>query len=263
MKVDGSITGPNGEPLRGSWRNLELVSPILRGEDGIHQLQLAMDVLKGMVEVNKSCGIHVHHGALDLTTEQMVTIYKLWKIDQSAIDYLVTPSRRNNSYCLPLAMDLRSEGWRRATRSTPGYFTRIVGGVDGRAVLNFTSYGLRGTLEFRQHHSSLDYGKILAWVVFTQAVVEYGRARVGKRIVPSLGTFNPEKTNPARHLFWKLGMRRDGEDELVAKAYRRLRGSFDLFWKEDRNEAGRGPMSIYQRDAAILAAADGAESRRA
>jgi hypothetical protein len=57
--TDSSVTSTG----TGTGYGLELVSPILRGRDGLEQVAKALDALRNAgAKVNKSCGIHVHVG---------------------------------------------------------------------------------------------------------------------------------------------------------------------------------------------------------
>jgi hypothetical protein len=48
----------------------------------------------------------------------------------------------------------------------------------GRASVNFCSYAIRGTVEFRSHGSTLVYKNIVNWVYLTQALMEKARSTV-------------------------------------------------------------------------------------
>ena len=59
LKRDGSIM------LNGSTRysyGIEIVSPVLKGNDGLVALNIVCDAIKDYTTANKSCGLHVHHG---------------------------------------------------------------------------------------------------------------------------------------------------------------------------------------------------------
>jgi len=70
-KRDGSI-----RPDRGFWP-IEIVSPILAGEDGITQVWYILDYLASIgARVNDSTGLHIHIDATGLTTRQIRRIVK-------------------------------------------------------------------------------------------------------------------------------------------------------------------------------------------
>ena len=227
MKWDGSITGPNGTPLRGEDRNLEIVSPVLSGHSGIEQVRKALRVLRANCTVNRSCGLHVHHGAVDLEGWQMAALYVLYGRNQKVIDMMLAPSRRSERdphYAHPLADQPDSVPMQ--TWVDGAEFARRVSSHEGRyRVVNFESYVTRGTIEFRQHHATLDVTKVVAWVVFTQACIEFSINSKGRRIL-DYGTL--ARFTPINGIGWRVGLARMG-DSFEAKVYYRLRDAWNLF----------------------------------
>src|SRR5439155_107312 len=81
------------------------VSPPLRGEAGLAQVQLACTALRRMgAKPNRSCGLHVHHEIRDLDVASIKRFVRSYANNQDLIDGLVSPSRRHgqNTYCLRL-----------------------------------------------------------------------------------------------------------------------------------------------------------------
>lgn len=140
-------------------RGLEMVSPILRGKQGLDALRRVLKVMRRLgCQVDRTCGVHVHHGAKDLSSEEIRSVFKFYRNNERIIDTLVSPSRRanNNGYCRSL---------------NSGYI-----GVDipdcRYYKVNYQSYLKYGTIEFRQHQGSLDYEKISHWIMLTQNILE-------------------------------------------------------------------------------------------
>lgn len=175
---------PDGSVCNGA----ELVSPILRGIDGRRQLRLAMRALRNAgATADRSCGLHVHHDANHLTASQLARLITQWSEAQRSIDWLVAPSRRNNTqYCSPLdSYDLRRAdrlgqlGDVAVDRDT---VSQCMSG-DRFRTFNVQSYGRQGTVEIRQHQGTVNAGKALAWVAFGQAMVT--RAVAGPADAPA------------------------------------------------------------------------------
>ena len=62
--TDCSVTNRGTGLSRGGH---ELVSPILVGREGLEEVRKVMDVLDSIgAKVDKSCGLHVHHGVQNL-----------------------------------------------------------------------------------------------------------------------------------------------------------------------------------------------------
>ena len=185
---------------------LEVVSPILQGEDGETQIRTATRVLRGLgARPNRSCGLHVHHECRDLTVEGFGALARGWAANQPIIDGLVSPSRRNgaNHYCQPLgATDVSTianapnvlELQRRANR------------ISRYKTLNFSALGRYHTVEVRQHQGTCDAEKIISWVKFGQAIIaaaattETSAATQSShaRVRDLLGAFGPHLNETAR-----------------------------------------------------------------
>ena len=196
-----TILAPDGsddEPVGGSWKvvhdptagpdgrgGAEIVSPPMSGHDGLEQIRRVCRALDRMgATVNDHCGLHVHHDAGDLTVSQMMRVSALYRVHQEAISSLLAPSRHNNAYAMLEVETVHdAEALRAAPQSNHLPFDRLrisralSGGSRQRAV-NWLSYASHGTVEFRQHHGTVDAGEIIYWVLFTQAVVS---AAVGGR----------------------------------------------------------------------------------
>ena len=148
---DGSVNGLAG------YSPLELVTPKLFGAYGFQLLRKALDAWKEAgAGVNASCGTHVHIDAYNWDRRDMLELAKVWaKIERKVVWGLVSPSRRNNSYCRPVDREylkqLASYG---ATH------------LDRYHSLNLSSYGLYHTVEFRIHNGTYEAKKIIPWIVF-------------------------------------------------------------------------------------------------
>jgi len=250
---DGSVT--NG------W---ELVSPILTGLNGKEQLKAAMRIVKSIGAVtHKSCGIHVHHGVRDFTAKELANVANIYANNEDVIDQLVAPSRRNNAnhYCKSLKLynvarvigeqdapfyDWATEIPRSDLPMVPyqagcsvscgcdecAKKSRLIAKLapGGRYYkVNFHAYKRQGTVEFRQHQSSLNAIKIWDWVVFTQMVVTIAKGKRGKA-KPRIINQGNVSTRKERALVRDLGMHKriyqlDGSenyDDITMASMRRL-----------------------------------------
>jgi hypothetical protein len=136
----------------------ELVSPPLKGQDGLNQLRKVCEVLDAQnVKVNKSCGLHVHHEIRDYSSANMEDLFNLYKNAENEIDKLLPRSRRGsgNTYC----------------KSLIHKNVNIIQ-IDRYHKLNLNSFEKYGTVEFRQHSGSIEFKKISSWIKLTQLMVE-------------------------------------------------------------------------------------------
>jgi hypothetical protein len=154
----------------------ELVSPPLRGEAGLVQLELAVTTLQNAgASVNVTTGIHVHHDMAGLTGSEIAAFVTLWSERQTAIDSLVSQSRRGdrNTYCQNLSdYELRS------IQSDLNNYGRIRNDINRFRKINVMSYPKYGTVEIRQHQGSLDGAKLRHWILFGQALITAAKTHV-------------------------------------------------------------------------------------
>lgn len=185
VKYDGSLSSGGSE----------VVSPVLSGEEGIEAIRAVTRILRTTgCRINRTCGLHVHHGIRDLTVDAVKRAARAWSGNQGLIDGLVSESRRNgnNSYCRRLSTtDLATiEG---ATTLREIEYLR----VDRYRTFNLGSYGRFGTVEIRQHQGTLDAEKIISWI------------RLGQGILDTAANGEVERATTIRGLFAALGNRLD------------------------------------------------------
>jgi hypothetical protein len=168
LKSDSSLTGGY---------DLEVVSPVLTGISGFHDIKKITDTLEfHNAEVNTSCGLHIHQDARNLPDKAFVKVYDFYKKNQESIDMLLPKSRRvgfrtssGTPFNSPLGNLELGSYEQLKDQLTRGRFGR-------HTVINFRSYSLRGSIEFRQHSGTLKPHKIINWIVFTQAIINWARS---------------------------------------------------------------------------------------
>jgi hypothetical protein len=160
--TDGSVTGRN----TGQGTGLELVSPILKGEEGLLELEKALNALDGAgAKVNTTCGLHVHVDTAGMNNVQRKNFFNSYVRNQELMDRLVSQSRRNNrNYTMPYSAsqaDVYAECAATGRGGNNRYFT-----------VNVNSLPKYGTLEFRQHQGTLNGKKVVAWVQMLLAIAK-------------------------------------------------------------------------------------------
>lgn len=189
-RTDGSLSGGNG------W---EIVSPILSGDNGFEQIRTATRVLRGLgAKPNRSCGMHVHHEARDLTIQGFKNVARSWANNQAIIDGLVSGSRRNSQGYYCRALDSNDLSYIEACRDT-----RQLSNLSRYKTLNLASYGRHGTIEVRQHQGTCDAEKIISWVKFGQAIISAAVTRptaipTQRRVRDMLAEFGTHLNETAR-----------------------------------------------------------------
>ena len=175
VKTDGSVGG----------MGLELVSHILKGNDGIAELKALCDALAFVdAKVDRSCGLHVHWGKKGFSLAAEAQLMNLYNANAIALSAMLPSSRASDrgSYGVfnaqsELVTKTDSANNRQLeSASDPTGLNARRGYTSGRYAVNFRP---RYTVEFRQHGGTTDFEKISNWVYLTQAFMNEAMRRVG------------------------------------------------------------------------------------
>lgn len=201
---DGSVK-PSG---------LELVSGKLTGDSGLRGLyQLATTLKAHSATANSSCGVHVHVDAADFSMFELRRILIGWhKLQHSVFGTLVAEDRQHSYYCPPntytadawqrlLSCKLSTEisewfyhslyGLRKRDEPNPMVFadrirhfraTKYVNEAR-RWALNFHSWMMRGTLEFRLKEGTVEPEDLFYWPLWCGFFVEWLAARKDSEVL--------------------------------------------------------------------------------
>lgn len=157
----------------------ELVSPILKGREGLEQLKKVTEALEELdIKVDRKCGLHIHHDVNDFGIKEMKNLFTSYVKFEKLFDSMLPKSRRgnNNQYCQTMRK-YGTEGTLEQLRNAKTitdlqqiFYTRYV-------KLNIQSYVRYGTVEFRQHSGTIEFEKIYNWILLTQRLVETATER--------------------------------------------------------------------------------------
>jgi hypothetical protein len=185
----------------------EIVSPVLRGADGIRQIKIVCDWLQSIgAKVNRSTGFHVHIGwDGDLAALKRLTCY-VSNFEKALFASTGTHSREVGHFCQPI-------------RSSQSYIERFRDGTTAGLptqryhALNLTNLGTnRNTVEFRVFAGTINATKAIGYIRLCLGLVEKASRStrepkwVGKTIVET-SPFHRKgegQTELAR-LFYALG----------------------------------------------------------
>jgi len=140
-QADSSVSG-----------GVEVVSPILTGEEGLYQTWAVVEYLASIgTQVDRRCGLHVHVDARSLTEAQVRTIQREFqKVERAfyALNAEKAGERWGSIYCMPYSrvgaaqadgtryMSLNIQNWLRGTRSKKTLEFRLFAGtMDPRKVM--------------------------------------------------------------------------------------------------------------------------------
>lgn len=147
--------------------SIEVVSPILRGSNGLAQLKAICEALAEVgTRINRTCGLHVHHDATEMTIGNVKKLVRNFSNIQPALNKLVAASRReNNRYCGAFySSDLSNiEAFETLQQ---------LSGINRYKNLNVAAYHRHHTVEFRQHQGTFEFDKIAAWVQLGQRIID-------------------------------------------------------------------------------------------
>lgn len=169
VTTDCSVTGSN----TGLSKGLELVSPILYGDEGLDELAKVYEVLNSCrAKVDKSCGTHVHFDINDFTVQNCKNFLNLYYNYQGVINYLVPQSRRTNEYCKILTKGTLVDINKDYVRS----IRDIAYTMDTRYMtVNLQSYVKYGTIEIRQHGGTTEFEKMEAWIILMYQLLDVAK----------------------------------------------------------------------------------------
>lgn len=183
----------------GYGRGLEVISPVLCGDDGLKQLKIVLRVLnEARFKVDSTCGFHVHHDAEGYTRQGVASILALYYNHQAGIDTLINRNRHGNTskYCKDMSRDTLAELKAQSVKNESTLHTLIKTYTERMCVVNAQAYLKRGTIEFRQHHGTLDYEEVEGWVLLTNKMMEYA--------ISVDETLNDDNTGSLEELLTKL-----------------------------------------------------------
>ena len=170
---DGSLRGSN---------TAECVTPALNSnEAGFEDLKKCCHALRQVgATTNKSCGLHVHIGARDLSDQEFCNVFVNYMMLETAIESFLAPSRRGCAaqWCYSLRRHERS-----VLTATTKEEMRQALNYDRYHRVNAEAYNRHKTIEFRQHQGTINYRKVSAWVSFLGKLVEFSKTnRLTERI---------------------------------------------------------------------------------
>jgi len=207
-------------------RGLELKSPPIKLSE-IGRLKKVYDYLDESGKVNRTCGQHVHIDTNDMTFKQKKKILIAYLVNEDVIDMMHPVSRRygtgvGSRYC-GSGDGRRQISYNHVTGGSHGhtYATlqehyksvvineciKKIKKAKNLAKLKVAGFGDKfsnvkidsryGTLEFRQHSGTLEYKKIMNWIIFlNQFVIAYGFG-------PSVAKKDETRDNGRDRLFFR------------------------------------------------------------
>jgi hypothetical protein len=203
----------------------EIVSPILKGADGLRQIKIVCDWLNSVhAKVNKSTGFHVHVG-FDRTNPQALhrLVSLVANFEKALFASTGTHSRERGRFCQPIHNDEDYQGAFRFTRvALP---QRIHNRYHVLNLTNLVSHG-KPTVEFRVFAGTTNAVKAIGYVRLCLGIVE--KALAMKKL-PKWIAKTPVETSPIH--------RKGGEGQTAL-----TRLFYGLGWTKGREEHTYGDI---------------------
>lgn len=153
---DGSLRGNDTQ---------EVVMPPLNCFTDLQKVCKALQ--NAGAKVNVSCGLHVHIDAREMSPQHALSIGRNYYYLRQIINKSLAPSRRANNYCHVVCP-------RRSLSDCDVTWDELTSQNASRYVaVNYQAYLRHKTLEFRQHHGTINFKKISNWVRFLESLVSW------------------------------------------------------------------------------------------
>jgi len=174
---DGTIMDPMGRT------GFEVVSPVMAGEKG---LQNVRDILKFVnefgVDINETCGFHVHVDAEEIELEKLKNIVKHYLRYEHVFDSMVTMDRLSNKTC---SSHFKIYGSVEQGINCIDRCTTVEELIDSFSperhyklnIKPMRSNSWKPNIEFRLHHGSKDESEIINWILLLLRFVEHIRIK--------------------------------------------------------------------------------------
>lgn len=147
----------------------EIVSPVLKGEDGLLQVAEVVAKLNAMgAKVNSSCGFHIHVGWNKGVAELSRLVSVVANFEKAIFASTGTKAREASHYCRSIKTDYQNLSFGRDIRSL-GCASR-----DRYHVLNISNLvsGAKPTIEFRAFAGTVNATKIISYIRLCLGLVE-------------------------------------------------------------------------------------------
>jgi hypothetical protein len=201
VKNDSTIEAPEGCNNDYKWFEIELTSPAFWfSEDSIRAVTDVLAIIKNtyLVNINESCGLHVHvgNGTDNLGEFRFSTIRNLYALlyaFEPQLDTLHPSHRQNGKY----SQAFRNNTWKNdhirilEPREGISAFLKCKNVDDLMKVTNIIPWGAynfshtvesdpnnkykKKTIEFRQHEGTLDGDRVKAWIQTVVGLVQFAQ----------------------------------------------------------------------------------------
>lgn len=202
---------------------VEIVSPVLRGHEGLEQVRQVADLLDEMsARVNRTCGFHVHIGARSAAGEDFDDVAD-WvrrllnttaQHEKAFFGASGTRARETGTYCRSLKQAWGDKKDKLAKKIKAEDLRLEAAGLSRYHALNLIPlFGSKRTVEFRCFSGTVEALKMTAWIQMALAVATLAQDRNTKFDAPQ--TTYADTTTAAgamKRFFYLAGWTRGRKD---------------------------------------------------
>lgn len=159
----------------------EVASPALLMDESGHsdEFKKGVNAIAALrPHITKRSGVHVHIDVADYSWDDLRKLMVLWVRYEPFFFELVSPSRRNNGYCMPSRKcdwtGPETDDWNNVSQAVEATSQRRFeqyARMTDRGALNLGHFWRSKRVEFRLHHGTVDYDKLRHWVILLLALV--------------------------------------------------------------------------------------------
>ena len=206
------------------YQGVEIVSPVLKGQDGLEQVRKVAKLLNRMdAKVNATCGLHVHVGVTSAagTDFDDVADWVRRLLNTTAQHEMAfygatgTRRRRNGHYCGSLAKGAwgRKKNALKKKKLTAEELRLEAAGISRYQLLNVVPvFGANKTVEFRCFSGTTEALKMTAWIQMCLAVANRAQDRDTAFDAPRTGYAGNGAAGAMKRFFYLMGWTRGRKD---------------------------------------------------
>lgn len=217
-----------------NYEGVEIVSPILRGREGLEQVRLVAALLEEMgAKVNKTCGFHCHIGAASVAGENFDEVAdwvrKLINVtaqhEQALYGAAGTRSREMGSYCRSIKSTWGGKKDRLKKKIKAEDLRMEAAGVSRYQSLNLVPlFGRNRTVEYRCFSGTTSGLKMTSWIQMALALATLAQTRNTSFDAPTTGYADTTTAAGAMKRFfymvgWTRGRKDYNRDTCVAEGW--------------------------------------------
>ena len=134
--------------------------------EGTHPAHLQLLDIAGLadVEINNTCGLHIHLGSADLTTRDVANVIRVYRAMTPILDAI---AERSNTYYAQHNTNSQALKVQFQSETTEKYYAV-------NTAPHFSGHRAQ-TIEFRQHAGTSDTAEVRAWAMLLIRIVEFAK----------------------------------------------------------------------------------------